>query len=132
MSQTRFVICEERSQRQARKPEEPDWREELPLSWFVQVVVPKYFSFQRDYEINAARVIGDESEGQPCYCRYDAVLTELRSDDDEYWFSAPVYGEQLSGWRLIDDRWLIHRRIFHGEDCQFAQSFFTFAEEMPR
>lgn len=110
-----------------------DWREELPEAWRGEVVVPRVFSVQREYEIAARRVLGAPGHGEAaCYCRYDVVLTALRSDDDEAWFTAATYGERLTAWRLRDDRWLIHRRIQFGEDCDQARSFFSFAEEMPR
>jgi hypothetical protein len=109
-----------------------DWRAGLPPSWLTQVVRPVFFSRQREYEIQAERVTGFETESEPCYCRYDAVLTELRSDDDEHWYVQPVYAEQLTGWRLIDGRWLIRRQISNGERCDASRSFFTLSEDMPR
>lgn len=117
----------------SRHEQRIDWQGGLPRPWLSQVVKPVVFTCQRDYEIDASRVLGHEGEGEaPCFCRFNAVLSELRSDDDEMLYSAPVYAEQLTGWRLIDGRWLIHRHIIHGEDCQAAQSFFTLADEMPR
>ncbi|PAS95026.1 MAG: hypothetical protein CGU29_00840 [Candidatus Dactylopiibacterium carminicum] len=118
--------------RQCGKHDHFEWRTGLPLAWLTQVVRPVFFSTHRDYEVDATRVTGYEYEDRPCYCHYDVLITELRSDDDETWFMAPLYGEQLTGWRLIDDRWLIRRQIFQGEDCQASQSFFTFSGEMPR
>lgn len=109
-----------------------DWREGLPQDWLGQVVRPVFFSRHRDYEIEAERVIGYEVEDEPCYCSYRVVLAELRSDDDETWFMALSHAEQLIGWRLVDDRWLIRRQISQGEDCQGSQAFFTLSAEMPR
>jgi hypothetical protein len=109
-----------------------DWQSGLPTAWRTQVVRPVFFSTQREYEIDAIRIVGHETEDQPCYCHYHAVITALRCDEDDVWFVTPVYGEELTGWRLIDDRWLIRRQIFHGEDCQASQSFFSFSGEMPR
>lgn len=119
--------------RRRERGAEPDWRLGLPGEWLSQVVRPWIFTRQRDAGMDAERVLGYAAEGdEPCYCRFVATLRELRCDDDEHWYMAPTYGEQLAGWRLRDDRWLIHRRIFHGEDCQAAQSFFTFSDSMPR
>lgn len=109
-----------------------DWREGLPPDWLAQVVQPVFFSRHRDYEIEAERVIGYEVEDEPCYCSYRVVLTELRSDDDETWFMQPVHAERLTGWRLVDARWLILRQISQGEDCLGVQAFFSFSGEMPR
>ena len=126
-SRTRRVRCH-------GKQALPDWRSALPREWAVSVVEPKGFSRFRDYEILAERVLGHEHEGEdsPCYCEHYFVLTDVRSDDDETYYIAPTYGEHLVAWRFIDGRWLIHRRITHGEDCQQHQSFFSFADEMPR
>lgn len=112
----------------------PDWRSALPREWAASVVEPRVFSRFRDYEILSERVLGHAHEGEdsPCYCEYYFVLTDVRSDDDETYYLAPTYGEHLVAWRLIDGRWLIHRRITHGEECQQHQSFFSFADDMPR
>lgn len=112
----------------------PDWRELLPREWANSVVEPLVFSRFRDYEIVAERVLGHAHEGEDslCYCEHYFVLTDVRSDDDETYFLAPSYGEHLVAWRLTDGRWLIHRRITFGEECQQHQSFFSFADEMPR
>lgn len=120
--------------RSCGKKDLPDWRKLLPREWTGSVVEPRAFSRFRDYEIFSERVLGHEYEGEdsPCYCEHYFVLTEVRSDDDETYYTAPTYGEHLVAWRLTDGRWLIHRRITHGEECQQHQSFFSFADEMPR
>jgi hypothetical protein len=116
----------------SRTCEEHDWRKGLPLAWLAQVVRPVFFTLHREYEIRAERVIGYETEDQPCYCRHEVVISELRTDDDEHWFMMPVYAEHLAGWRLVDDRWLIRRQVSSGEDCSSSRAFFTLATEMPR
>lgn len=110
------------------------WREQLPAEWAGQVVAPVFFSRFREYEIYSERVVGyeDDSENEPCYCEHYFVLTDLCSDDDEIYELVPSYWEHLIAWRLRDGRWLINRRIACSEDCQSAQMFFTFAEDMPR
>lgn len=122
------------SSRSCGKKDLPDWRKLLPREWTGSVVEPRAFSRFRDYEILSERVLGHEHEGEdsPCYCEHYFVLTDVRSDDDETYYLAPTYGEHLVAWRLTDGRWLIHRRITHGEECQQHQSFFSFADEMPR
>lgn len=112
--------------------EAPNWRALLPKDWAGRVVEPIGFKRFRDYEILSERVLGYEDEDLPCYCEHYFVLTDIRSDDDESYYLAPSYWEHLVSWKLIDGRWLIHRRISCSDDCQQHQSFFTFAEEMPR
>lgn len=111
---------------------DPDWRALLPVEWASQVVEPALFRRFRDYEIISERVLGYEDEDLPCYCEHYFVLTDVRSDDDEVYYLATNYWEHLVSWRLIDGRWLIFRRISCSEDCQQYQSFFSFADEMPR
>lgn len=110
----------------------PAWRALLPRQWADQVVEPIGFDHYSDYEILSERVLGYEYEDCPCYCEHYFVLTNLRSDDDETYYLAPGYWEHLVAWRLRDGRWLIHRRISCNEDCDQHQSFFSFANEMPR
>jgi len=114
------------------RPAEPDWRADLPAAWAARVVRPAFFSLQRDYEVAATRIVGFASEDQPCFCRYEALITRLCCDEDELWCEMPAYGEQITGWRLVDERWLVLRETFHGEDCQASRAFFAFADEMPR
>lgn len=109
-----------------------NWRAALPEAWRVQVVVPAFFSAARDYEIDAERVTGYETDDEPCYCRYETVLSDWRCDDDEIWRVVPEYAESIEAWRLIDGRWLVLRHIYLGEDCDSVQTFFTFADAMPR
>ncbi|MDQ7990420.1 MAG: hypothetical protein REI09_12360 [Candidatus Dactylopiibacterium sp.] len=108
------------------------WRVGLPESWLGQVVTPIFYTRHYEYEMAASRVVGYETAMQPCYCRYDVEITEPRSDDDELWYPGVVYAEQLCGWRLRDERWLIRRQLWHGEECAAPQVFFTLSEEMPR
>jgi hypothetical protein len=114
--------------------EEVPWAAQLPREWSKQVVAPLCFSRFRDYEILSERVVGyeDAAEEEPCYCEHYFVLTDIRSDDDEIYYVVPSYWEHLVAWRLCDGRWLIHRRISCSDDCQQHQSFFSFAEAMPR
>ncbi|PLK48220.1 hypothetical protein [Uliginosibacterium sp. TH139] len=116
-----------------RREAQPDWRAVLPKQWASSVLAPRAFERFRDYEILSERVLGYLCEGDesPCYCEHYFVLTDLRSDDDENYYLAPSYGEHLVAWQMKDGRWLIHRRITHGEACQ-SQAFFSFADEMPR
>jgi len=111
-----------------------DWRSLLPKAWAGQVLEPTVFAQFRDYEIISERVVGYEigADDPPCYCEHYFVLMDLRTDDDEAYYLAPTYSEHLVAWHLIDGRWLIYRRISCSDDCQQYQSFFSFADDMPR
>jgi hypothetical protein len=96
------------------------------------VVVPIHFDRQRDEEMLAWHTSGQGADGRPCYCTYQFVLTRLRSDDDEFFYEAPVYAESLTAWRLRDTRWLVHRSVYGGLGCRQAQSSYSFSSTQPR
>ena len=116
----------------ADRAHEAEWREDLPEDWRAQVVRPAFFVQHKEYEIAAERVIGYETEEEACYCRFRAEITEWCTDEEGDWCIVPLYGEHLSAWRLIDDRWLVLRRLFHQEDGASSHAFFSFSEEMPK
>lgn len=130
------LAARERTQKtaawRADRADESLWKEGLPEAWRSEVVHPVFFVRHKEYEIEAERVIGYEVEDEPCYCKLRAVITELRSDEDDNWQVVPVYSEHLIAWRLFDGRWLVLRQVFKGEDCSASRAFFTFAEQMPR
>ena len=84
------------------------------------------------YPMQAERAQGRDSANTPCFSEFRYVLTQLRSDDDEVFYEAPVYAETLTSWRLIDARWLVCRttldRLGHGG----SQTAFSISERMPR
>lgn len=45
----------------------------------------------------------------------------LRTDDEEF-YEAVVYGEEVEAWRIVRQ----------GEDCGAPRGFYSFAETMPR
>jgi len=92
-----------------------NWHNELPDEWQAQVVAPVRFEIAQEHDVLADRVDGWDAAQQPCYLAQRYVLTELRTDDDESFYEAPIYIETLTAWRLQDDRWLhLHRTI---SDC---------------
>lgn len=108
------------------------WSDELPAPLKHLVVAPVHFQVYEDYELRAGRVTGSDGANQPCYCASHFVLTDLRSDDDEVFYEAPVYTELLTSWRLIDERWLVchttlDRLKSGGKDIRFSVS-----QKMPR
>lgn len=93
-----------------------DWRKELPPEWADQAVPPLLFEVHQEYEVLADRVDGRDPRNQFCYFAYRYVLTQLRDDDDEGLYEAPVYIETLTAWRLKDGRWLhLHQTV---SDCE--------------
>ena len=118
--------------RSARGTEDADWKRHLPASWAGLVVSPITFDVFSDFEIAADRAVGYDEDSQPCYCAHRYVMTALRSDDDDAYYEAPVYGEWLSAWLLRDERWLIFRRVIGNYDSGGAHSFFSFSDSMPR
>jgi hypothetical protein len=114
------------------KDRDPEWQEALPDEWRSAAIVPIDFCIHRDYEIPASRTLGYDEEMQPCYYRHTYILGSLRSDDDEEFYEAIAYDEDVQAWRLRDGRWLI-RRIAHEEGgCRGDRGSYSFSECMPR
>lgn len=100
------------------------WQDDLPPPLQSLVVAPVRFEVHADYEMLADHTDGCDAANQPCYCEFHFVVTELRSDDDEVFFEAPVYAEKLTSWRLIDERWLVCQTTLNrlkrgGRDTRF-------------
>ena len=115
-----------------KRDREPDWHKGLPVEWRVAAVAPLDFSTFREYEIPASRTLGYDEEGQACYYRHSYVVGELCSDDDEEFYEHIAYGEEVEGWRLRDERWLIWRIQHEDGGCRGNRGFYSFAETMPR
>ena len=107
----------------------PRWNSLLPRDWRNQVVAPVEFRTFRDYEMAAEHILGTDEDGPPCFHAYRSVLHELRSDDDEEYYQAAIFGESLTAWRLRDGRWLSHR-LSAGES-ETVRGFFSFGESAP-
>ena len=109
-----------------------NWCQHLPTEWRDYVVAPLDFSEYREYEIAAKRCFGYDIDGQPCYYTHHYALEESRSNDDEDFYQVTAYGELVCAWHLRDERWLIYRVIYTGEDCKQGRGFYSFAEQAPR
>lgn len=108
------------------------WWQHLPSPLRELVVEPVQFEVLQDYEMAADRTQGYDSAHQPCFCAFRYVLTQLRSDDDEVFYEAPVYTETLSSWRLPDDRWLVCHTTTGSADRGEFQSRLSLRDSMPR
>lgn len=108
------------------------WQEGLPLGLQGLVVPPVCLDVFREYEMQAERIQGRDAANTPCYCEFRYVLTELRSDDDEVFYEAPVYAETLTSWRMLDERWLVCRTTLNRNEACGAQTSLTISDCMPR
>jgi len=120
----------ERTRRRA--DQDPDWRQALPAEWRSAAIAPLNFAIHREYEMPASRTLGYDEDGLPCYYRHAFVLGAPYSDDDEEFYAAVVYGEEVHAWRLRDERWLIWRIVREDGDGRGNCGFYSFSEEMPR
>ena len=109
-----------------------NWTEELPTVLQALVVPPTRFDVHRDYEMLAEHTHGRDAANAPCYNAFHFVLTQLRSDDDEFFYEAPVYAESLTAWRLVDARWLVCRTVVDRFDCSEAHTSYSISASMPR
>lgn len=108
------------------------WQQDLPSSLMALVVAPIRFKVAQEYEMAADRTKGYDQQNHPCYCAFRYVRTQLRSDDDEVFYEAPVYAEMLTSWKLEDERWLIFREVVGDFDRGLIHSHFALSETMPR
>ena len=108
------------------------WRHGLPARLAELVVVPVRFDVLQEYEIAADRTRGYDDSHAQCFCAYRYALTQLRSDDDEVFYEAPIYTETVTAWRLMDARWLICRTTSGNLDRGEFQSRLYISDAMPR
>ncbi|CAM3320453.1 hypothetical protein [Polaromonas hydrogenivorans] len=108
------------------------WWQDIPSPIRPLVVPPVSFDVLQDYEMAADRTQGYDGRHEPCYCAFRYVLTQLRSDDDEVFYEAPVYAEMLTSWRLLDQRWLVCRTTVHNFDRGECQTSLSLSDTMPR
>ena len=108
------------------------WWRDLPSPIQGLVIAPIRFDVLQDYEIRADRTKGYDDHNDPCYCAFRYVLTQLRSDDDEVFYEAPVYAETLISWRLLDERWLTCRTTIGNFDLGESDIEFSVSDAMPR
>ena len=109
----------------------PDWTRHLPEGWQAMVETPLYFEHYSEYEINAKRSLGYDTDDKPCFTTHCFLLTCLASDDDEEFYEIVTYAEEMAAWRLRDARWLIYRRI-STNNCKQPNGFYSLGSAMPR
>jgi hypothetical protein len=109
-----------------------NWQNELPAQWLAQVVAPVRFEVAQEHEVLADRVEGWDAAQQPCYLAHRYVRTQLRTDDDESFYEAPVYIETLTAWRLQDGRWLRSQQTVHDCERGAAHHELCISEQRPR
>lgn len=115
-----------------KKSREPEWQKALPVEWRAAAVAPLGFTTHREYEMPASRTLGHDEEGLACYYCHTYILSSLCSDDDEEFYEAIAYGEEVQAWRLRDERWLIWRIVHEDGVCRGNRGFYSFSENMPR
>ncbi len=128
----RLQGCDHAGNSRRRKGRDPDWQKDLPCEWRAMAVAPIRFENHRDYEMPASRTLGYDGEMYPCFYRHLYLLGALYSDDDEEYYEAIAYGEEVRAWRLRDDRWLIWRIVHEGGECRGNRGFYSLSESMPR
>lgn len=94
-----------------RQAQTQRWLIDLPQDLQPVVVPPVHIEVFQDYEIQAESAHGRDAANAACFYEFSFVLTQLRSDDDEVFYEAPIYAETLTTWRLVDERWLVCRTI---------------------
>lgn len=108
------------------------WSDDLPPTLQSLVVAPISFHVSKDYEIRADSTKGCDAANQPCFCKFRFVLTELRADEDDVFYEAPIYAETLTSWRLLDDRWLVRRTTVEKFEAGDFDTCFSISNTMPR
>lgn len=109
-----------------------EWSADLPADLNALVVPPVSFDVSRDYEMRADHTHGRDVANQPCFNEFRFVVTQLRSDDDEVFYEAPVYAEALTCWRLVDERWLVCKTTVDNFDPRGSHTYFSISNTMPR
>jgi hypothetical protein len=108
------------------------WREGLPAEWAHLTVMPVRIDEYRDYEADAARMLGRDEDGEPCFTKHRFVRREPCSDDGEDFYTVISYGELMTAWRLSDGRWLMRRIVVREGEIEDGRSFYALSESMPR
>ncbi len=115
-----------------RRAQNKRWLTDLPPDLQKLVVPPVVVDVFQEYEMQAERAQGRDAANAPCYSEFRYVITQLRSDDDEVFYEAPVYAETVTSWRLIDERWLVCRTTLHQLNHGGSQTQMSISECMPR
>lgn len=113
-------------------PHEHEWRAGLPGDLRDAVAVPAVFERALEYEMPAERILGRDAAGQPCYCSYHCVQTDLCCEDGEVFVEDLSFAEQLCAWRLADGGWLVRRSVTTGDRPELERVEYRRSESMPR
>ena len=111
---------------------EHPWRSGLPPEREREVVTPRVFELAIDYEVAAERVLGRDADGEPCYCSYHCVLTDLCCEDGEVFFEALSFSENMRAWRLASGQWLVRRAVTTPDDPELERVEYRRSDTMPR
>lgn len=111
---------------------EHPWRAGLPREFDSTVLPPQLFELAIDYEVAAERILGRDAAGEPCYCSYQCVLTDLCCEDGDVFFEAPSFSESLRAWRLATGQWLVRRAVTTPDDPELERIEYRRSETMPR
>lgn len=115
-----------------REEQRIQWWQGLPLPIRGLVIAPISFDVLQEYEMAADRTRGYDDDHNPCFCAFRYVVTQLRSDDDEVFYEAPVYAETVTSWRLLDARWLVCHTTIGNLDRGEFQTRLSLSDTMPR
>ncbi len=108
-----------------------NWKKYLPVDWRGAVEEPLYMKHFSEYEIAAERSVGYDADDRPCFTAHQFVLTRLTTDDDEEFYEAVAYSEELAAWRLRDERWLVFRMV-SANQANPPRGFYVISPDMPR
>lgn len=108
------------------------WQIGLPANWRECVVVPFRFDIYWEYQVDAARVLGCDASGAPCYSAHRYVLTRLRYEEDEIFYEVIAYRDERFAWLLQDGQWLVRHTVTSHEDCDHSASSVFLTNQMPR
>jgi hypothetical protein len=82
------------------------WREHCLDVLAELVIAPIRFERFEDRSVPAVKVWGLDRQGGRCYYRHQYSVNDDRFDEEDLPFTIRSYHEQVTGWRLPDDRWL--------------------------
>ena len=91
----------------ALKSSTPSWQKHLPNSWHDAVEVPLHFKKYIEYEMSAECAIGYvgyDADDTPCFISHRSQLSTLASDDSNEICEFVTHSEEMTSWRLRDDR----------------------------